>query len=127
MVRDNPNGKRPEHVLKTLPVKMETVSMDTGKVEKTETAQFKIMPPRAGLCAICAHDHAAADPHNCQSMYYQYAFYAEFGRWPTWADALAHCALPMRAAWRLELQRIRKWSEPPAGFDPIAHPYAVQQ
>jgi hypothetical protein len=42
-------------------------------------------------------------PHNQQSMYYQYRFYGIHGRWPTWADAVAHCDDEMKAGWEREL------------------------
>jgi hypothetical protein len=41
-----------------------------------------------------------------------YHFYAQYGRWPTWADAVAHCEPEMQAIWKEELIARRAWSEP---------------
>lgn len=111
--------------MKTVPVEMETHT-DGDLVEK-KTVRFGILPPKPGSCAICGHKHEPALPHNCQSLYYQYAFYGQHGRWPTWADACAHTAPDMREAWERELRRLKHWSEPPAGSDPIAESYKVQE
>ena len=50
-----------------------------------------ILPPRKGVCQVCAAEHDPAMPHNRDSLYYQMRFYQEKGRFPTWADAMAHC------------------------------------
>lgn len=47
-------------------------------------------PP--GTCPLCATVHEPELPHNWQSLCYQYKFYDEHGRWPTWRDAMAHCS-----------------------------------
>lgn len=52
---------------------------------------FQLMPCAPNVCQECAVDHLPGEPHNTQSLYYQYHFYAEHGRWPTWKDAIAHC------------------------------------
>lgn len=57
------------------------------------------MPTPEGTCPECAVDHTPEQPHNQQSLAYQYNFYNQHGRWPTWADALAHCPPYVRAAW----------------------------
>lgn len=66
-------------------------------------AGWQLLPAAPGLCSQCAIDHEPELPHNPQSMHYQYAFYAEHGRWPTWEDALAHCDDEMYEAWRAGL------------------------
>ena len=81
-----------------------------------------LLPPKPGTCPICATKHEAHLPHNAQSLYYQYRFYGVRGRWPTWADALAHCTSEMQAYWREALRE--NWTEPPEGVDPIADPPA---
>jgi hypothetical protein len=63
-------------------------------------------------------------PHDAQSLYYQYRFYGVRGRWPTWADAVAHCAPEVQADWRAALEDRGAWSEPPNGEEPIADPPA---
>lgn len=110
--------------MKKLPVQMEIVSGD-GTV-KTETAQFQILPPPPGCCAVCGVKHDPREPHM-QSLYYQYAFHGEHGRWPTWADAIAHCSPEMQTAWKAELAARKYWTFPPDGSAPIAQPYAMQQ
>lgn len=82
-----------------------------------------LLPPKAGTCPICATKHEPEMPHNCQSLYYQYRFYGIRGRWPTWADAVAHCEDRMRSHWERELRARGAWSEPAAG-EPIADPPA---
>ncbi len=96
---------------KTFPVQMETYEGD-HLVETRET-QMTILPPsNPNACSVCAVTHAAEEPHNAQSLYYQYAFYGEHMRWPTWKDAIAHCSAEMQAAWEMELRRAGHWSEP---------------
>jgi hypothetical protein len=87
----------------TIPIQRQTIDMATGKVEAADTVRFAIMPAPAGTCPDCATAHDAAQPHNAQSMRYQYAFYGREGRWPTWADAMAHCAPDVRSLWTAEL------------------------
>lgn len=54
-------------------------------------ATWTLMPSSPELCSQCARDHDPSVPHDQQSLHYQYAFYSEHDRWPTWADAMAHC------------------------------------
>ena len=60
-------------------------------------------PP--STCPICATKHEPEQPHNRQSLAYQYKFYDEHGRWPTWADAMAHCPDEIRNYWTRELEK----------------------
>lgn len=60
---------------------------------------MSIMPPRRGLCQICATKHDAGAPHNAQSLYYRLTFAQQYGRSPNWIDAMEHCSDAMRAAW----------------------------
>jgi hypothetical protein len=62
------------------------------------------VPP--DLCSQCAVKHEPHEPHSQQSLRYQYAFYAEHDRWPTWSDAMAHCAPEVKAAWSQELRKL---------------------
>lgn len=50
-------------------------------------------------------NHQAEMPHNLQSLAYQYNFYDRHGRWPKWADAMAHCPEEVKAAWIQELKK----------------------
>lgn len=112
--------------MKNFPVEMETVDAGTGKTIKTETVDFKIMPPPPGTCAVCGFKHEPALPHNAQSMYYQYRFKGEHGRWPTWADAVAHTTSEMQTLWKAAPEMAKHWTIPPDGAAPIAEPYQVQ-
>lgn len=58
-----------------------------------------------GTCPECGSIHDQKLPHNQQSLVYQYKFYDEHGRWPTWADAMAHCDEEMQQYWRTELEK----------------------
>lgn len=112
--------------MKAIPTKMQTVEMGTGKVIKTEFVPMQLMPPRPGLCAVCAGNHQAEEPHNAQSLYWGVAFNADHGRAPTWADAIAHCDEAVQAAWTNELKRLKAWTQPPKGCAPIRLPYSKQ-
>lgn len=81
---------------------------------------MQLLPPKPGTCPICAVEHPDDAPHNQQSLYYQYRFYARRSRWPTWADAIAHCTEGVRRAWEDQLREHNAWSEPDG--EPIADP-----
>jgi hypothetical protein len=66
--------------------------------EKCGMTMFGKTPP--GTCPECATAHGPAEPHNQQSLAYQYKFYVQHGRWPTWADAMAHCSDEVKTLWR---------------------------
>lgn len=59
-------------------------------------------PP--GTCPMCAVKHDPAQPHNQQSLAYQYKFYDAHGRWPTWNDAMEHCSEEVKELWRSALK-----------------------
>lgn len=59
-------------------------------------------PP--GTCPMCAVKHNPEQPHNRDSLAYQYKFYDEHGRWPTWADAMEHCSDEVKAYWKEALE-----------------------
>ena len=67
-------------------------------------ARFVLMPPRLGVCPVCAVKHDPAQPHNRDSLYYQYRFFAERKRWPTWTDAMSHCDDAIKQFWKKELR-----------------------
>lgn len=76
-----------------------------GLSKKTEncmdTAKPKVMmmPAPPDKCQECAVHHDPVLPHNKDSLFYQYHFYAEHNRWPTWKDAMAHCSQEMKDTW----------------------------
>jgi hypothetical protein len=55
-------------------------------------------PP--GACPECAVKH---EPHNKDSITYQFWYRGTHGRWPTWTDAMAHCSDDMKERWKQEL------------------------
>lgn len=57
-----------------------------------------------GTCPECAVAHDPGMPHNCRSMAYQYHFYDQHGRWPTWRDAMEHCDDVIKEQWIKALQ-----------------------
>ncbi|MDX2307098.1 MAG: hypothetical protein NW216_02550 [Hyphomicrobium sp.] len=90
---------------------MQIIDMTTGHVEEKASGMM-LLPAAPGKCPECAADHPPEWPHNAQSLFYQMRFHAEHKRWPVWADALAHCAPEMRAAWEAELRARGHWKEP---------------
>jgi hypothetical protein len=75
--------------------------MITGK----HLGPFTMFPAEKGTCPECAVKHEPDQPHNQQSLFYQYNFYNEHGRWPTWDDAMSHCSDEMKGLWVLELRK----------------------
>jgi hypothetical protein len=82
-----------------------------------------LLPPPPDGCPICAVKHPDVAPHHGNSLYYQYRFYGTHGRWPTWADAIAHCTPKVQSLWKEQLQMRHAWTEPENG-EPIADPPA---
>ena len=72
-------------------------------METDKSMRMMLMPPVPGTCPWCAVKHDPGQPHNRDSLYYQYKFYFECKRWPTWGDAMAHCAEDVKAFWREQL------------------------
>jgi hypothetical protein len=60
---------------------------------------FSLLPAPPNTCSMCAVKHPENQPHNAQSLHYQYAFYSEHGRWPNWKDAMAHCTEEVKKLW----------------------------
>jgi hypothetical protein len=83
-----------------------TVDAIRGEVMDDRAGAFTLWPVAAGLCPECATAHASNEPHNQQSLLYQYLFFAQHGRWPTWTDALAHCGPEVRRLWVEQLVRL---------------------
>ena len=57
-----------------------------------------------GACTECAVKHSPEQPHNRDSLAYQYKFHDEHGRWPTGADAMAHCPEEVKKVWTQALR-----------------------
>jgi hypothetical protein len=73
--------------------------------ERPTEFEFEIMPAPEGTCPECATPHEVGEPHNAQSLHYQYTFHKREGRWPTWADAMTHCSPETRETWTQGLIR----------------------
>lgn len=58
-----------------------------------------LLPPLPDVCQQCAVDHAPPEPHDQQSLHWQYHFFGRNGRWPTWVDAMAHCSDGVKTLW----------------------------
>lgn len=82
-------------------------------VKHPHLAPFRLLPTAPGVCPECARDHQPGQPHDAQSLTYQYDFYGKHGRWPTWVDAMAHCSDAMREIWTRALVAAGHM-EPPA-------------
>jgi hypothetical protein len=67
------------------------------------TGTMTLLPPRAGLCQVCASDHEPELPHNAQSLYYQVSRQMQ-GLPCSWLTAMEHCAPEMQALWTTALQ-----------------------
>lgn len=86
-------------------------------------ARGTLLPAAPGTCPVCATTHEPFLPHNVQSLFYQMRFNGLHGRWPTLADATAHCTPEMRERWRTVAARMgQRWTEPPEGVAPISEP-----
>lgn len=57
---------------------------------------WTLLKPDPSKCQECGADHKPDFPHNRDSLYYQYNFYDQHGRWPTWDDATEHVAPEMK-------------------------------
>ena len=65
---------------------------------------FQMLPPNSDKCPVCADlAHSPEIPHNRDSLFYQYSFFEQNGRWPTWADASASCPKDVRERLRHHL------------------------
>lgn len=67
------------------------------------TQGWALLPPSPDVCSMCAKDHEPELPHDWQTIYWQYAFRAEYDRWPTIDDAFSHCDDEMQEIWRQAL------------------------
>lgn len=96
---------------RVLKVRMQTRHAESGELLGEEWTEFQLLDPPSTACQMCGKDpaHAPDQPHDGASMFYQYAFYAEHTRWPTWKDAIAHCDDATKAAWEAELRKRGYW------------------
>lgn len=59
---------------------------------------------KPGQCIECGAYHAEDQPHNKDSLRYQYRFYDAHGRWASWLDAMAHCTEEVQSQWKAALK-----------------------
>lgn len=67
---------------------------------KKEFKSVMMLRPPADFCQTCAWKHEQEQPHNRDTLYYQTKFKLNKKRWPTWEDAMAHCAEDVKRVWR---------------------------
>lgn len=79
-----------------------------------------MLPLGKDVCPVCAVKHDPNLPHDVGSLYYQQRFFAVRGRWPHWADAMAHCVEEVRVLWVRQLWQLGRWTDPVD--EPIADP-----
>lgn len=84
-----------------IPLTVVTFDATTGETVDTRTTEAVVMmhPVPTGVCEECGRKHEPDAPHDPQSLRYQYRFYTQHHRWPTWADAMAHCPQHVRMIW----------------------------
>jgi len=70
------------------------------------------------MCKECGFQHDPKQPHNVNAQFYQFTFEATYGRAPTWADAVAHCAPDVQQKWKAMLIQRSAWTEPDPNFKP---------
>ena len=75
------------------------------KVTEHPFENVVLLPPKPGVCPVCAYNHNPRLPHNKNSLYYQMRFRHENGRFPTWNDAMAHCTDAVKALFVEECRR----------------------
>ena len=64
---------------------------------------FNLLPSAPGTCPECGIKHEPKWPHNRDTMFYNFKFFNDNGRWPTWEDAMAHSEEKVKVMWREEL------------------------
>lgn len=77
----------------------------SGIIPGKHLGALGLLPAPGGTCEACAVAHPVEQPHNQQSLFYQYSFYNEVARWPTWADAMAHCKPEVQSYWAESLAK----------------------
>lgn len=77
----------------------------------TQAKKFSLLSPSPDVCQEGAVKHGPREPHDQTSLFYQTKFFMEHNRYPTWADAVSHCADGLKAAWTKELKKRRLWKE----------------
>lgn len=76
-------------------------------------APWMLLPCASDKCPACAVDHTPDMPHDWRSLFYHYSFFKLNGRYPTWEDAMAHCAENVKIATREVVAEIVKRRKKP--------------
>lgn len=71
-----------------------------------ELKTFTVLPAAPGTCPECATVHPPEQPHARQSLFYQYRYCQQHGRFPSWNDAMSHCTPAIQRQWREGLREI---------------------
>lgn len=73
---------------------------------RPKEATWTLLPvdTSGGKCSQCGRPHEPDEPHDNHALAYQYSFYAEHDRWPTWRDAMAHCDPDVQDRWTVALR-----------------------
>jgi hypothetical protein len=74
-----------------------------------ECGPMQLLPPAPGNCALCAVAHTPHDGHDAGSLFYQTRFQLKHGRYPTWADAVAHLPPETATHWVAALTEAGLW------------------
>lgn len=69
-----------------------------------EERSLELLPPPKHCCQVCAWEHRPEQPHNFQTLYYKIWFQKEYGRAPTWEDAMMHCEDEVKEQWKIHLR-----------------------
>lgn len=79
------------------------------KSQDIKNNKLNLLPCAPDVCQECAVKHDLMQPHNAQSLYYQFKFYSCHQRYPTWKDAVSHCDKQTQKLWEAELIKLGKW------------------
>jgi len=96
--------QRPEDITCPACADSKVTKEEITELLKSQPRVMAILPPESGCCQVCGTKHDPADPHNKTSLYYQMKFHQEYGRWPTWEDAMRHCTEETKTQWREQLR-----------------------
>lgn len=75
-------------------------------VQEMPMSAWKLLPPAADACQVCATKHEPEQPHNAQSLYWQTKRHIEGQPPATWMEAMAHCAPEVQEHWKRKLTRL---------------------
>lgn len=67
--------------------------------------EIRLCAPGPGKCRVCAGVHDPGQPHDRDSFFYKHWFYRRHRRFPSWADAMAHCDDAVKAEAAAKLRR----------------------